>query len=178
MALLRLVGNIHRKGNAMSSEWTVLPSTPKQIEDTRERCRRLVRRRAVISAGVSAVPIPGVDVVSDLSLFKKLVDDVNAAFGLTEQQIDQLQPNHKLIAYKVAVGVGGVMVGRMVTRELLMVVFKRMGLKIMAKSASRFVPIAGQMVSAAIGFTMFRKLGYEHVEACAKVAGELAAAGA
>jgi uncharacterized protein (DUF697 family) len=157
----------------MGSVWTVLPSTEKQIEATREHCRRMVRRRAVISAGVSAVPIPGVDVVSDLSLFKKLVDDVNAAFGLTEQQIDQLQPNHKLIAYKVAVGVGGVMVGRVVTRELLLMVFKRMGMKMMAKSASRFVPIAGQLASAAIGFTMFRKLGYEHVEACAKVAGEL-----
>ncbi len=162
----------------MSAEWTLLPGTEKQIEDTRERCRRLVRRRAVISAGVSAVPIPGVDVVSDLSLFKKLVDDVNAAFGLTEQQIDLLQPSHKLIAYKVAVGVGGVMVGRLVTRELLMFVFKRVGLRIAAKSAGKFVPIAGQIAAAAIGFAMFRKLGYEHVEACAKVATELMAPGA
>lgn len=162
----------------MSSVWTVLPASAKEIENTREHCLRMVRRRAAISAGVSAVPIPGVDVVSDLTLFKKLVDDVNAAFGLTEAQIDQLQPNHKLIAYKVAVGVGGVMVGRLVTRELLLMVFKRMGLKIMAKSAARFVPIAGQLASAAIGFAMFRKLGYEHVEACAKVANELMVAGA
>lgn len=162
----------------MSSEWTVLPGTAQQIEQTRERCRRLVRRRAIISAGVSAVPIPGVDVVSDLSLFKKLVDEVNAAFGLTEQQIDQLQPQHKLIAYKVAVGVGGVMVGRMVTRELLMFVFKRVGMRIAAKSVGKFVPIAGQIAAAAIGFAMFRKLGYEHVEACAKVANELMVAGA
>ncbi|MES2018780.1 MAG: hypothetical protein V4484_20000 [Pseudomonadota bacterium] len=157
----------------MGKEWTVLPASEQQIEATREHCRRMVRRRAVISAGVSAVPIPGVDVVSDLSLFKLLVDDVNAAFGLTEAQIDLLRPDHKLIAYKVAVGVGGVMVGRVVTRELLTLVFKRMGLKFMAKSSARFVPIAGQIASAAIGFTMFRKLGYEHVEACAKVAGEL-----
>lgn len=160
----------------MKNEWTVLPDNPQEIEATRERCRRLVRRRAAISAGVSAVPIPGVDVLSDLSLFKKLVDDVNTAFGLTPAQIDRLQPNHKLIAYKVAVGVGGVMVGKLVTRELLMQVFKRVGLKVMAKSATRFVPIAGQMAAAAIGFTMFRKLGYEHVEACAKVASELVAA--
>jgi uncharacterized protein (DUF697 family) len=160
----------------MKNEWTVLPDNPHEIEATRERCRRLVRRRAAISAGVSAVPIPGVDVLSDLSLFKKLVDDVNEAFGLTPAQIDRLQPNHKLIAYKVAVGVGGVMVGKLVTRELLMQVFKRVGLKVMAKSATRFVPIAGQMAAAAIGFTMFRKLGYEHVEACAKVASELVAA--
>lgn len=157
----------------MNIDWTLIPDNPRDIEDMREKCRRLVRRRAAISAGVSAVPIPGVDVLSDLSLFKKLVDDVNQAFGLTPEQIDRLQPNHKLIAYKVAVGVGGVMVGKLITRELLVQVFKRMGLKMMAKSATRFVPIAGQMAAAAIGFTMFRKLGYEHVEACAKVANEL-----
>ena len=65
------------------------------------------------------------------------------------------------------------MVGKLITRELLMQIFKRVGLKYMAKSASRYVPIAGQIASAAIGFTMFRKLGYEHVEACAQVANEL-----
>lgn len=157
----------------MEVDWTLIPGNPKQIEDTRERCRRLVRRRAAISAGVSAVPIPGVDVLSDLTLFKKLVDDVNDAFGLTPEQIDRLQPGHKLIAYKVAVGVGGVLVGRLVTTQLLALVFRKVGMKIAAKTAARFVPIAGQVASAAIGFTMFRKLGYEHVEACAKVANEL-----
>lgn len=134
----------------------------------------MVRRRAAISAGVSAVPIPGVDVLSDLTMFKKLVEDVNAAFGLTEAQINRLDPQHKLIAYQVAMSVGGVMVGRLVTRELLVQLLKRTGMKMFAKSASRFVPFAGQMASAAIGFAMFRKLGYEHVEACVRVASELA----
>ncbi len=157
----------------MEVDWTLIPGNPKQIEDTRERCRRLVRRRAAISAGISAVPIPGVDVVSDLSLFKKLVEEVNLAFGLTPEQIDRLQPKHKMMAYKVAVGVGGVMVGKLVTTTLLTMVFKRMGMKIAAKTAAKLVPVAGSIASAAIGFAMFRKLGYEHVEACAKVANEL-----
>ena len=109
----------------------------------RERCRRLVRRKAAMAAGVSAVPIPGIDVVSDLSMFAKLVDEVNTAFGLTPEQIDRLKPSHKLIAYKAAVGIGGMMVGKMVTRELLLAVFKRMGVKMAAKSATKFVPIAG-----------------------------------
>ncbi|MES2901455.1 MAG: hypothetical protein V4723_17110 [Pseudomonadota bacterium] len=157
----------------MKTDWLLIPDNQKDIEQVREHCRRMVRRRAAISAGVSAVPIPGVDVLSDLTMFKKLVEDVNKAFGLTEDQIDRLDPQHKLIAYQVAMSVGGVMVGRLVTRELLVQLLKRTGMKMFAKSASRFVPIAGQMASAAIGFAMFRKLGYEHVEACARVAGEL-----
>ena len=157
----------------MKPDWQLLPNSQKDIEQLREHCRRMVRRRAAISAGVSAVPIPGVDVVSDLTMFKKLVDDVNKAFGLSEDQINRLDPQHKLIAYQVAMSVGGVMVGRLVTRELLMQLLKRTGMKMFAKSASRFVPFAGQIASAAIGFAMFRKLGYEHVEACVRVAGEL-----
>ncbi len=98
---------------------------------------------------------------------------MNAAFGLTEEQINRLDPAHKLLAYQVAMSVGGVMVGRLVTRELLLQLLKRAGMKMFAKSASRFVPFMGQIASAAIGFAMFRKLGYEHVEACARVAGEL-----
>ncbi len=157
------------------TDWTLIPSNPKEIEYVRERCRKLVRRRAVISAGVSSVPIPGVDVVSDLTLFKKLVDDVNSEFGLSPEQIDKLEPSHKLIAYKVAAGVGGAMVGKFVTRELLMRVFKKVGARMATKSVTKFVPFAGQIASAAIGFAMFRKLGYEHVEACTKVANELMA---
>ena len=48
--------------------------------------------------------------------------------------------------------------------------------KIASKTAAKLVPIAGSLVSAAIGFAMFRQLGYQHVEACAKVADALTAA--
>ncbi len=163
------------KTTPVQVDWTLIPAAGKEIELVRERCRRLVRRRAAISAGVSAVPLPGIDVLSDLSLFKMLVDDVNKEFGLTPEQVDRLQPKHKLLAFEVAVGMGGMMVGKYVTRELLTQVLKRTGMKYFAKSASRFVPIAGQIASAAIGFAVFRKLGYEHVEACARVAEELTA---
>lgn len=154
-------------------DWTLVAATPQDIEHVREHCRRMVRRRAAISAGVSAVPIPGVDVVSDLSLFALLVDDINKAFGLSPQQIERLQPKFRLIAYEAAVGMGGMMVGRLVTKELVIRLFQRAGMKMLAKSAARVVPIAGQIASAAIGFTVFRQLGYQHVDACVAVAGEL-----
>jgi uncharacterized protein (DUF697 family) len=160
-------------GKSVSADWTLIPGTGQDIEKLREHCRRMVRRRALIAAGVSSVPIPGVDVMSDLSLFTMLVNDVNKAFGLSHEQVQRLQPQFRLIAYQGAVGMGGMMVGRLITRELVIALFKRAGLKMFAKSAARVVPIAGQIASAAIGFTVFRKLGYEHVDACALVAREL-----
>jgi uncharacterized protein (DUF697 family) len=160
----------------VTSDWTLVPSTSADIEAVRERCRRLVRRRAAISAGVSAIPLPGVDVVSDLSLFTLLINDINREFGLTPEQIDRLQPRLRLIAYEAAVGIGGMMVGKLITRELVLALFKRSGMKMLAKSASRVVPIAGQIASAAIGYTVFRSMGYQHVDACVAVAHEVAAA--
>ncbi|GGC10074.1 hypothetical protein GCM10011572_34520 [Pseudoduganella buxea] len=133
----------------------------------------MVRRRAVVSAGVSAVPIPGIDIVSDLKLFTQLIDDVNREFGLTPEQVEKLQPKYKLIAYQAAVSVGGALVGRLVTRDMVVKLLQRTGKKIVARQASKFVPLAGQVTSAAIGFFAFRQIGYQHVEACARVAQEL-----
>jgi hypothetical protein len=54
--------------------------------------------------------------------------------------------------------------------------FKKSGLKLAAKSVAKFVPFAGQLASAAIGYTLFQKMGNQHVEACVKVAQQVAAA--
>jgi hypothetical protein len=159
----------------MKNDWTVLPSTEADIDVVRERCRRLVRRRAAVSAGVAAVPIPGIDVVSDLRLFTQLIDDVNHEFGLSAEQIDRMQPKLKLIAYEAVISLGGMLVGKVVTRELVAAVLKRSAGKIAAKQAGKMVPIAGQIASATIGFFAFRQIGYQHVEACAKVARQVLA---
>lgn len=159
--------------NTPATDWTLIPGDEEDIDKVRERCRRLVRKRATMAAGFSAVPLPGLDVVSDLSLFARLVEEVNKAFGLTAEQVERLQPKFRLIAYEAAVGMGGMLVGRLVTRELLLKLFKRAGVKIASKTAAKLVPMAGSVVSAAIGFAMFRQLGYQHVEACARVAREL-----
>ena len=165
-------------GSKNDTNWTLIPASQRDIDAVKERCRRLVRRRAMISAGVSAVPIPGVDVVSDLRLFALLIDDINQEFGLSAAQIDRLQPKFKLIAYEAAVGAGGMLIGKLITREVVTHLLKRTGMKSLARQAGKLVPVAGQLASAAIGFVVFRQIGYQHVDACAVVAKELLMAGA
>jgi uncharacterized protein (DUF697 family) len=157
----------------VENDWTLLPSSPKEIEETRQRCRRLVRRRAAMSAGVAAVPIPGMDVAADLRLFTLLIDDVNREFGLSADQIDRLQPKFRLIAYEAAISIGGMLVGKVITKELVLSLVRRSGVKLLAKQTTKIVPLAGQLASAAIGFFAFRQIGYQHVDACARVAQEL-----
>jgi uncharacterized protein (DUF697 family) len=160
----------------LKDDWELIPGNENEIDQVRERCRKLVRKRATFAAGFSAIPLPGLDVVSDLSLFSRLVEDVNKEFGLSAEQVERLQPKFRKIAYEAMVGMGGMLAGRLVTKNVVSHLFKKAGVKIATKTAAKLVPIAGSVVSAAIGFTVFRQLGYQHVEACAKVANKLMAA--
>jgi uncharacterized protein (DUF697 family) len=151
----------------------LLPMSSGDIGRVRERCRALVRKRAAISAGISAVPIPGIDMVADLTSFASMVEDINQAFGLTPAQIEALQPHMRVVTYQAMAALGGTLVGKIVTRELVLKLLQKSGAKLAAKSATKIVPLAGQIASAAIGFALFRQMGYQHVEACAKVAQEV-----
>lgn len=159
--------------DVVAAEAPATPVSGAEIEVVRERCREMVRKRALVSAGVAAVPLPGLDVLSDLSTFTLLVEEVNKEFGLSQKQIERMHPRLRVLAYQAAASVGGMLVGKLVTKRLVLVLFKRAGVKIAAKTVAKVVPIAGQVASAAIGFALFRKMGYQHVEACAKVAREL-----
>jgi uncharacterized protein (DUF697 family) len=163
-----------RKGKG--EELALLPVSTEDLDRVRERCRALVRKRAAISAGVSVIPVPGVDVVADLSSFAVMVEDINRAFGLSPEQIDLLQPRMRIAAYQAVAALGGTLVGKLVTKELVLKVLQKSGAKLAAKSAAKIVPLAGQVASAAIGFALFRQMGYQHIDACTRVVREVASA--
>lgn len=148
----------------------LLPVSNDEIEQVRERSRAMVRKRALVSAGVAAVPIPGVDIAADLTSFASMVEDINRAFGLTPEQIERLNPRMRVVAYQSIGALGGMLVGKLVTKELVMKLLQKAGARLVAKSAAKVVPLAGQIASAAIGFALFRQMGYQHVEACVQVA--------
>lgn len=163
-----------RKNN--DTELALLPVSGEDIERVRERCRGLVRKRAAISAGVSAIPVPGVDIVADLSSFAVMVEEINRAFGLSPEQIDRLQPRMRIATYQAVAAIGSTLVGKIVTKELVLKLLQKSGARLAAKSAAKIVPLAGQIASAAIGFALFRQMGYQHIEACTRVVREVAAA--
>lgn len=159
--------------NSKPVDWTLMPASRADIEQLREQGRQLVRRCALLSAGAAAVPLPGLDVMSDLSLFATLINDINRLFGLTPEQVARLRPELKLLAYEAALGMGGLLVGKLVTRTLVLRLLRHSGAKLLARQALRLVPLAGQLASAALSFAICRQIGYRHVDACAVVAQEL-----
>lgn len=147
-----------------------LPRTPPDIERVAADCRRLVTRRALVSAGATVVPLPGFDLMVDLAVLARMLDEVNRAFGLTPAQIDALAPRERLTVYKAVNALGASAVGRLMTREVVALFARSVARRLATKTALRYVPLAGQVVAATISFAALKTLGDRHVEDCRRVA--------
>lgn len=139
------------------------------LADAVRRARKMLNKRAMVGAAASAVPIPGLDWAVDAALLSKLIPAINAEFGLTPAQLDQLPAHKREQVHKAVTTVGSVMVGKLVTRDLVIRMAKAAGKRITVKQASKYVPIAGQAVAAIMGYAAIRYLGEEHIKDCVKV---------
>jgi hypothetical protein len=68
--------------------------------------------------------------------------------------------------------VGSVVIGRLVTRDLVVRLAKTIGMRMTSKQAVRYVPVAGQAVAALMGYAALRYLGEEHIKDCVRVVQE------
>ena len=135
-----------------------------------QRSRRLLGRKALIGAAASAVPIPGLDWAADAALLSRLVPQISTEFGLSLTQLDRLAPQRREGVQKAATAVGALLVGKLVTRELLIRLAKHAGIRLTAKQATKYVPLAGQAVAAVLGYAALRSLGEQHIKDCVQVA--------
>lgn len=159
---------------AEPAEWVVVLDTPEQIAAAARQCRRMVTRRALFGAGVALVPVPGVDWVTDIGILMKLIPDINRAFGLTPEQVERLAPDRRLVVYKTISAAGGMLVGRLVTREAVMQMLKLVGVRLTTQQAARYVPVTGQVVSALLTFSALKYVCEQHIRQCIAVSRLLA----
>jgi uncharacterized protein (DUF697 family) len=157
------------------AEWVVVPTTPAAIEATARACRRLVTQRALVAAGVAMLPVPGIDWVTDVGVLLKLIPQINQAFGLTPEQIERLAPDRRVVVYKTLSAGGGILVGRLVTRDLVLKMLKLVGVRLTTQQAAKYVPVAGQAVSAALTFSALKFVCEQHIRQCMAVARQLQA---
>ncbi len=155
------------------THWELMPDSVSEIDTVAERCRSLVKRRALMAAGVSIIPIPGLDWVTDIGVLLKLIPDINRAFGLTEAQIERLAPDRRLAVYKAISAGGSMLVGKLITRDLVLRVLRTVGVRLTTQQASKFVPIAGQALSAALTYSALKYVCEQHIRQCMDVSKQL-----
>jgi len=140
------------------------------IEAAALRARSLLKRRALVAAAASAVPVPGMDWAVDAALLSRLLPQISAEFGLTPEQLDALDPHKREQVQKAVAMVGSVLIGKFITRDLVLKAVRALGVRMTTRQLSKYIPLAGQAVSAALGYATLRFLGEQHIRDCMTVA--------
>ncbi len=133
------------------------------------RARKLIARRALVAAAAGAVPLPGLDWAVDAALLSKLIPQINEEFGLAPHQIAKLPDRQRERVQTAITLVGGALLGKLISKSLIMSAMKAVGVRLTAAQAAKFVPLAGQAASAALNYAALRWLGEQHIKDCLRV---------
>lgn len=140
------------------------------LEAAVKRSRKLLNKRALVAAAASAVPVPGLDWMVDAALLSRLIPEINHEFGLTPVQLDRLEPHKRDQVQKAVAMVGTVLIGKFISKDLVLKAAKKIGVRLTTAQVAKFVPFAGQIVSATMGYAAIRYFGEEHMKDCIRVA--------
>lgn len=144
----------------------MLPKTTVELDQLRDECKSMVTARSSLSAGAAVVPVPGVDIGADIALLVEMIPAINKKFGLSQEQIEQLNPQVRNLIFVAATGVGNEMIGKVITQQLIAQVLKKIGIRIATKSIIKYIPILGSAVAATISFGAMKLIGKSHVDDC------------
>ena len=65
--------------------------------------------------------------------------------------------------------VGSVLIGKLITRDMVVRLARAAGMRMTATQAAKYVPLAGQAAAAALGYATLRYLGERHIQDCIRV---------
>ena len=148
----------------------MLPATLEELDTVKKACLRMSRKRAILSAAASVVPVPFADIAADVALLKQIIPVISEKFGLSREQIDEYDPKVAILIYDVSKRLGTGMIGRYVTKELVMKVIKKLGIRLTTKEAAKYVPLIGQVISAGLSFAGMSYIVRTHINECHRVA--------
>jgi uncharacterized protein (DUF697 family) len=149
----------------------MLPGNLRELEDIRKECLRMSGRRALLSAAATIIPFPFSDVLADVVLLRTVIPQITERFGLARDQVDRYDPQVAVLIYDMVKKLGAGLIGRYVTKELVLQVLKVIGLRrLTARQAARCVPIAGQALAAGLSYGAMTFIIRLHINHCYRIA--------
>lgn len=155
----------------LATDWVAPASGPG--DSLRAECRGMARKRALLAAASSLIPIPGIDLATDLTVMTRLIRRINTEFGLDEAQIGHLSGPRQALVQRLLAGAGGTLAARLTTPALLGRILGLVGIRLTAMEVARFVPVAGQIVAAGIGYWSVRTVALRHIAHCEQLVAQL-----
>ena len=140
------------------------------LEQAREECLDLVKKRSYVSAGAAVIPVPFLDVVIDVGMLSFLIPEINARFGLAPDQISVYDPATKKIHWNELRKRGFEYSGLVVARTAAKASLNNLAAKVITKQVTKFIPLGGSIIAASLGYIVMKKVAEAHVEECYKLA--------
>lgn len=137
-----------------------------ELNRIRAECRKLVTKRSLMAAGAAVVPIPGADIVADISLLTTMLPEISRRFELDHEQVSKLEPHVAQKVLVMASSMGNNLIGRTVTKRLATALLRRVGKRVATASVAKYIPLVGSGIAAAIGFGAMKLVGNSHIEDC------------
>lgn len=141
-----------------------------ELENLKNECRALVRKRALVSAGAAVVPVPFFDVVVDAGILMQLIPEISQRFGLEPEVIEGMDPERREKVWKQIRTRGSQLIGIVVTRQIVRKSFMDFAGRIVSRQIAKFIPLGGQLVAAGLGYFVMRRIAYKHIDDCFAVA--------
>ena len=139
------------------------PLTNIEIEERAKEAREHVKSKATYSALAAALPIPLLDVGTDMKLLNEITGEIEEIFGITHDEVAKYSDDMKTRAAVMISSVGGEFVARKTIGYAVNKISKKQ-----RKSGGRFgvVPIVTQGSTAMISYFLMKKLGNDHIDKC------------
>jgi uncharacterized protein (DUF697 family) len=147
----------------------MIPQTIEELEIVTRDCKKLVNKAALVSAGGGSLPVPVLDVAVDISILLRVLPEINERFGLSNDQVSQYDDQFKILVYNFIKTAGAKLAGKVISKELILTILKKMGIRIASKQVIKYIPIAGTLISAGISFAAMKIICNYHIKECRDV---------
>ena len=147
----------------------MVDTTTQELAKIRNECRFMVNNSALLSGGAAIIPVPGVDIASDVGLLLELLPKISRRFRLSPEQIEQLDSQTKMVIANLIIRLGTQLVGQVLTKQLIMQILKTVGIRMTMKQVVKYIPFAGQAAAAGLSFAAMQYVGNSHVDECYEV---------
>lgn len=143
------------------------------LDDIREECLALMKKRAYISAGVSAIPVPLLDVAIDAGMLTQLLPEISIKFGLEKEKMAAINFETHDIHWREVGSRSLAFAGLVATRGVTRLSIRGLGTRLISRQVVKFIPLGGSIIAASMGYFVFKKITTDHINECYKVAKEL-----
>jgi predicted GTPase len=147
-------------------------------QDALKQKRKVAQERIPPYAGLAAAngslnPVPGLDLAADVSLLLKLGDEIASIYGLTRSQFDYIKRLLGPKALPTLIAKIAQFSTRYLAKEGLIGLLKRLATREASRQSTRWIPLAGPLIAAGIGWQSTFMLGEQLVDEAEALAGEI-----